>query len=170
MDKVALLAELRALANNVPDFNVFTPTSRVHHEWLAKVSSLIGDWNFKEATSLRMSLTMIGNDVARDMGVAGVMGCLHRGIADLELRLPRGASDRVFGPGAVYDFFKSLRDLLASARQSILIIDPYLDHKIFDVYLTAVVPGVGVRLLTAPRRGFVCSSVCEVCCAKQDES
>ena len=91
---------------------------------------------------------MIGSDVVRDMGLSGVTSCLHRGIADLELRLPRNILDRVFGPGAVYDFFKSLRDLLASAQQSVLIVDPYLDDEIFDVYLTGMAHGIAVRLLT----------------------
>jgi hypothetical protein len=148
MDQVALLAELRAVANNVPNFDAFTATSRVHHEWLGKVSALMGLWNDREAGSVRTSITMIGYEVAREMGIAGVMTNLHRAIADLELRLPRTAADHVFGPGAVYDFFKTLRDLLASATQSILIVDPYLDDKIFDAYLSAVAQGVTVRLLT----------------------
>ncbi|HEY4903225.1 MAG TPA: hypothetical protein VIH89_07120 [Candidatus Sulfotelmatobacter sp.] len=74
------------------------------------------------------------------------MGILYRAIADLELRLPSGA-DKAFGPGAVYDFFKALRELLASAKESLLIADPYLDEQVFDIYLSALGPGVAVRLL-----------------------
>src|SRR6266849_8564434 len=121
MDHAVLLAELRVRADYVPDFDSFTVTSRIHHEWLGKVYALVEQWNPHETVSTRTNISMISTTVARDMGVAGVMTILHRGIADLELRLPAGA-DRAFGPGAVYDFFKALRDLLASATNSIMIV------------------------------------------------
>lgn len=146
VEHAAILAELRALADHVPDFGSFTPTSRTHHEWLGKVHALVEQWNRYEAASVRTQISLINLDVARDMGVSGTLSILHRAIADLELRLP-ASTDKVFGPGAVYDFFKNLRDLLASAKQSILIVDPYLDEHIFDVYLAAVSPEVSVRLL-----------------------
>ncbi len=102
MDQVTLLAELRALADHVPDFHLFTPTSRIHHEWLGKVHALVEQWNRYEAPSVRTHISYINVDVARDMGVSGIVGALHRAIADLELRVPNSA-DKVFGPGAVYD-------------------------------------------------------------------
>jgi hypothetical protein len=146
MDHAALLAELRALVDHIPDFRSFTPTSRTHHEWLGKVHALVERWNRYEAPTVRTHINYINIDIARDMGVAGIVGTLHRAIADLELKMPPSA-DKVFGPGAVYDFFKALRDLLESAKQSILIVDPYLDEEIFDAYLIAVASEVTVRLL-----------------------
>ena len=145
MEHAALLVELRALAEHVPDFDAFTPTSRTHHEWLGKVHALVEQWNQFEAASVRAQMPYIPT-MMRDMGVSNIIGILHRAIADLELRMPTGV-DQVFGPGAVYDFFKALRELLASARQSILIVDPYLDEQIFDAYLSSVSPQVTVRLL-----------------------
>ena len=88
----------------------------------------------------------IGIDVARNMGVSRVVAILFRAIADLEFRLS-ASTNRAFGPGATYDFFKALRELLASATQSILIVDPYVDEQIFDTYLTAAAQHVTVRLL-----------------------
>jgi hypothetical protein len=67
-------------------------------------------------------------------------------LQNLEFRLPVGVN-KAFGPGAVYDFLKALRDLLASGKESILIVDPYLDEQVFDAYLAAVAPQVTVRLL-----------------------
>jgi hypothetical protein len=146
MDHATLLAELRALADHVPDFKTFTPTSRPHQEWLGKLHALVEQWNRVEAVSIRSQVMYMAFDITRDSSVAQVIGVLHRSMADLELRMPAGA-DKVFGPGAVYDFFKALRDLLASAKQSIMIIDPYLDEQIFDAYLGAAEPQVAVRLL-----------------------
>jgi hypothetical protein len=146
VDHTSLLAELRALADHIPDFESFTPTSRAHHEWLGKVHALVEQWNRFEAASVRTQITYITTSVGRDMGVSGVVGILHRAIADLEFRLPVGAN-KAFGPGAVYDFLKALRDLLASGKESILIVDPYLDEQVFDAYLAAVAPQAMVRLL-----------------------
>jgi hypothetical protein len=56
-------------------------------------------------------------------------------------------SNQAFGPGAVYDFYKALRDLLASATSSVFVVDPYLDEQIFDTYLAGISQSVTVRLL-----------------------
>lgn len=146
MDEAALLAELRVLADNVPDFSSYAPTSRIHQEWLGKVHALVEQWNRFEATPLRAQINTIGFDLIRDTGVAGVVAILHRAIADLEFRLP-AAKNQAFGPGAVYDFFKALRDLLASATQSVMIVDPYMDEQVLDPFVTATAPHVEVRLL-----------------------
>lgn len=146
MEPVALLAELRALADHVPDFADFTSTSRVHHEWLGKVHALILQWNQYEARSVSTETRCVPLNLFRDISVSNIISILYRAIADLELRLP-AQPDQVFGPGAVYDFLKTLRDLLASATQSIFIVDPYLDEQIFDAYLATVSQGVTVRLL-----------------------
>ena len=146
MDQVALLAELRALADQIPDFDTFTPTSRTHQAWLGKVHALVELWDRYEGAALRTQVSLIAVDIGRKMGVAGTLTILHRAIADLEFRLPVGA-EQVFGPGAVYDFFKALRELLASATRSIFIVDSFLDEQIFDTYLTAAAMPVTVRLL-----------------------
>jgi hypothetical protein len=147
MDPVALLAELRALADNIPNFDTFTPSSRVHQEWIGKLHALIEQWKPSEEFSLGMQISWIGIDATRASSVSKIISTLHRAIADLEHRLPPGPH-RVFGPGAVYDFFKALRDLLLSAEQSVLIVDPYIDEQVFDTYLAAVKPQVSIRLLT----------------------
>jgi|CZKJ01.1.fsa_nt_gi hypothetical protein len=147
MDEVALLAEFSALADHTPDFALFTPASRVHQEWMGKLQALVRQWNPGEVPPLRGEVDYMGFSVVREKAVSNIVGVLYRAIADLQFRL-QGAPARAFGPGAVYDFFRNLRDLLASATRSILIVDPYLDEQVFDTYLGAVPPKVVVRLLS----------------------
>jgi hypothetical protein len=80
------------------------------------------------------------------MNFGSVMTTLYEAIASLEENLPhqKGAA---FGPGAVYDFFVALNEVVASATKEILIVDPFLDHTIFGSYLSNLKPGVSVRLL-----------------------
>jgi len=92
-------------------------------------------------------IEFLAKPVYRNDAVNKIMSALYRAMADLQFR-PHSAPSLAFGPGAVYDFFKNLRDLLASATKSILVIDPYLDEEVFDTYLGAVQRQVVVRLLT----------------------
>ena len=146
MDKVALLTELKAVAANVPDFKAYTLSSLPHLEWLGKTHALLSRWNWVEVISFETAANLLALELLRDMNVAKMLGVLHRAIADLELQVP-ALPPQAFGPGAVYDFHKTLRDLLASATKSLFIVDPYLDDQVFDAYLSTVSQQVHVRLL-----------------------
>lgn len=146
MDKVALLAELRALAHDVPDFGTYSPSSRIHLEWLGKAHALILRWEPVEAISFKITVDSLYYDLTRDIYVGQLLAILYRAIADLEIQVPE-LPPQAFGPGAVYDFNKALRDLLGSATKTLLIVDPYLDDQVFDAYISTVSPQVVVRLL-----------------------
>jgi hypothetical protein len=107
MDEVALLAEFSALADHTPDFALFTPSSRVHQEWLGKLQALVRQWNPGEVPPLRGEVDNMGFTVVREKAVSNIVGVLYRAIADLQFRI-QGAPARAFGPGAVYDFFRNL--------------------------------------------------------------
>ena len=53
----------------------------------------------------------------------------------------------VFAAGEVYDFFRKLYQVIESAETSIFIVDPYLNHTVFDRYLISRKQNVTVRLL-----------------------
>lgn len=146
MDKVVLLTELRALADDVPNFDAYSPASRPHLEWLGKSHALISRWDRVAAADFQGATDFLAFDLIRATNVAKIMSILHRAIADLELQVPR-LPNQTFGPGAIYDFLKALRDLIASATKSLLVVDPYLDEQIFDAYLSSVSSQVVVRLL-----------------------
>jgi hypothetical protein len=76
-----------------------------------------------------------------------MLGILHRAVAALELELP-ALPARAFGPGAAYDFLKSLKDVLKIAVSDLFIIDPYIDGDIFDTYISDLDSRVSARILT----------------------
>ena len=55
---------------------------------------------------------------------------------------------QAYGPGAVYDFMRDLREALKSATRTLLMVDPYVDDDIFDAYVSTVQTSVAVRILT----------------------
>jgi len=103
-------------------------------------------WNQEEANTFRSSTDVLGVELLRANSLSKIFGTLHRAIGDLELQVPSvGAGTS--GPGAIYDFTKVLKELLASATETLLIVDPVLDEQVFTGYLSTVQPQVIVRLL-----------------------
>lgn len=146
IDPLVLLAELRALAETAPDFDQFIASSRSHHEWLGKLHALIRPFNALDAQKVAFASEMLGMSVVRDLYLSQIMSTLHRTIADLEHQVPNQPT-QVFGPGAVYDFYKNLREVLSTAQTTIFVIDPYLDETIFDTYISPISASVQIRLL-----------------------
>lgn len=147
MEPHILLAQLKALLSRAPKFSEYAPDSEVHQTWLGQAHALISLWRATEATSFQFASDSLGGFASlRDGNVAKILGILHRAAADVELRLPT-TSTQVFGPGAMYDFFKALNEVISTAKKSVLIIDPYMDASVFDTYLSALQSNVSVKLL-----------------------
>ena len=146
MNPEILLAHLRALIERAPDFDQYTSTSREHMMWLGQAHALVNRWNKMEAIGFKTSSDMLPLEFMRPNNVGSIFGILHRAIGDLELQVPQ--KDQVaFAAGEVYNFFRELNRVIESAEKSIFIIDPYLDHTVFDNYLNSRKNDVNVRLL-----------------------
>jgi hypothetical protein len=151
MEPKVLLAELRAVADSMPDFGEFKPWSRAHHEWTAKAEAIIHIWDKTEGERVTKGIREDFGSTStsyHNMAISRMLSALHRAINSLEVSGVAQQGDLMFGPGAVYDFFKALNDLLSSATQKVLVVDPYLDDEVFDSYLISIPKTVQVRLLT----------------------
>ena len=146
MEKNILLAQLRALLERAPDLDNYSPNSREHNTWLAQAHALLKRWDGVEAMGFKSSCSHLSNQVMRPNLISNIFGSIHRAIADLELEVPI-ENEVSFGTGDVYDFFRALNKVIASAEHSIFIIDPYLDSSVFDHYLKSRQEKVFVRLL-----------------------
>jgi hypothetical protein len=146
MEPEVLLAQLRALFERSPDFEQYSPTSKDHMIWLGQAHALVSRWNRLEASFFRSAVNFLPIDLLRQNNVAQIFCIIQRAIADLELLVPDNAKT-VFGVGEVYDVFRALNEVIASAEKSIFIVDPYLDDTVFNHYLTSRKSGVTVRLL-----------------------
>ncbi len=146
MGPQVLLANLRALLERAPDLEKFSPTSREHMVWLSQAYALVSRWNKLEAVQLKNACDFLSMSQTRDMNITQIFGILNRAVADLEREVPP-ENEVSFAAGDVYDFFKALNKVIATAETSILIIDPYLDESVFDHYLNSRNKNVHVRLL-----------------------
>ena len=146
MEPEVLLAQLRALFERAPDFELYSPTSREHLVWLGQAHALISRWNRVAAIEIQTASDFLTMELVRGSNVAKIFGIIQRAIADLELTVPDNTRT-VFKAGEVYDFFRALNEVISSAEKSIFIIDPYLDDSVFNHYLSSRKPEVRVQLL-----------------------
>ena len=77
------------------------------------------------------------------------LGALLRALIEgLQLRLPPQTIQFIYQPGDEYAFYRDLGDLIEAAQHDILVVDPYLDKSIFDLYADKVPKSVNLRILT----------------------
>ncbi len=146
MEAQILLAQLRALLERAPDLENYSPKDKDQMTWLSQAHALISRWSELDAIEFKAACDFLSMSATREMNISKIFGILHRAIADLELQVP-SEIEVSFGAGEVYNFFKALNKVIASAEKSLLIVDPYLDETVFDHYLNSRQKDVYVRLL-----------------------
>jgi len=114
--------------------------------WLGKANALMDAWDEIQSIPFKAAVSGLILNADRSGNYGIVVSTICGVISRLEDSLPQNGG-QAFGPGAAYDFFKTLNDIVASANTEIMIVDPYLDAEIFDGYLHALKPAVSVRLL-----------------------
>jgi hypothetical protein len=144
-----LLEALRRHIRERPPLEGRGPYSDEQHEWLGRASALIRAWNPAEAVGFGIVARNLASSLDRPGGTGRLVATMYEAVAHIESTIPVGATGAVFGPGAVYDFFNSLQELIGSAERSLFIVDPYLDASVFDAYLSSRRSGVASRLLVS---------------------
>ncbi len=146
MNDRILLAELQALIDNIPPFCQFTAVSSPEQRWVAKGHALLSRYDMTPAIEFKLESGSLTMNILRESTLSKMVSILQRAIADLELRIPRDAG-QAYGPGAVYDFYRALKELVESAQNTVFVIDPYLDEDVFHTYITHLARNVTVRIL-----------------------
>ncbi len=132
-----------------PPFKGYEVVPDEELEWLGKAHALLKRWDSNEAYGFQLAVDSLGIPLTAQQNINKLKAIIYRAIADLEERIraeaPSGGG--AFGPGAVYDFFKALNELVQKAQSSLFIADPYMDEDIFDHYLSSSSVSVDKRLL-----------------------
>ena len=146
MTPQVLLDSLRRLLAEQPPLDGLGRYGPEQHQWLGRAVALVQEWDRGEAIGVRSAARSMAGNLNRHMNYGALQTTLYEAIAAIEGTLPM-LSGQVFGPGAVYDFFVALNELVESAERSLFIVDPYLDNEVFHGYLASLRAGVGTRLL-----------------------
>lgn len=148
MNALILLEKLCSHLSTAPPLEGKGSYGQEQFAWLGRASVLIATWDRSEATFFKVAVDGMTGNFNRVGNHGIVFTTIHKAIASLEDQLPR-PTGQAFGPGAAYDFFKALRELVLSAEKSIFLVDPYMDVETFDGYLNALLPGRDVQVLCA---------------------
>ena len=143
-----LLEQINRLLESPPPTDSRVAYQREHYQWLGKSNALVAEWEPREVMGFKMACDWAAGNLNRGANIGKILTTLHTAAAALEQSLPEPES-QVFGPGAVYDFFRAFNDVVASAEHSLLAVDPYMDAQVFDAYLSNCRQGVAVRLLAS---------------------
>lgn len=148
MTPQVLLEKLRTLLQSMPPLEGRGQYADPQHTWLGQAKAVMHEWDAIQSIPFKTAVDGLLRNIDRHGNYATVVAFFHDVIARLENSLPHN-NGQAFGPGAVYDFFRALNDLVSTAKFEIFVVDPYLDAEMFDGYLHALAPHVSVRLLAA---------------------
>lgn len=148
MTPQVLLDAFRRLVREVPPLEGKGSYEATQHEWLGRATHLIRQWDQTQAIGFQVAARAMAGNLNRQMNYGTVLTMIYEATASLESDLPADTG-QIFGPGAVYDFFKALNELVGSATKSVFIIDPYMDNSIFDGYLSSIGSSIAARLLVS---------------------
>ena len=148
MTPQVLLEKLRALLQAVPPLEGRGQYGNEQFSWLGQANAVMHEWDEIKSIPFKTAVSGLLQNINRPGNFGVVIAFFHDVIARVENSLPQDAG-QAFGPGAAYDFFKALNDLVSTAKVQLWVVDPYLDAEVFDGYLQALQPGVSARLLTA---------------------
>ena len=142
----ALYAQLRALAENEPDFSVSTP--ELSH-WLGRLhEALIQSGGGSDIAMLKVMGDGLTGILA-DQNVHSVRNILYRALAKVERQLPDPDQGGFIAAGDVFDALTIMASALERAKSRVLFVDPYMGPEVLTKYAVMIPDGVQIDLLGA---------------------
>ena len=151
VQKQIVLLKLVDLMENVPDFSGVGqfPVQSPQRRWLALAGALLKRVD-KIAKGIKFDTSMRMLDHYKANALGHIFDQVNETIEELKLDLElEGRSDigSVYGVGEVYKLFSDLKDIIGSASQEILVVDPYFNCEAFDDYLSTIGPGTTIKIM-----------------------
>ena len=143
-----MLEKLKQTLVQMPDLVSFNKSNPAHTQWIGRTLALIRQVNPNDAFKFELQAQMVGNDFLKANHYTEMRSVLEMVIATLELKNPE-ETQKVYGPGAQYDFYRDLKRIIEGASKSVFIVDPYINTELFDLYVEKIKNGTNVRLLTS---------------------
>lgn len=149
-----LLARLQPLVDARPEFNGAVRQAKAF-EWAGKVRAVAGRSNQVVGEEMDAALDNLCGSVEyiAEKGWRQLTMLAARSAAELEIAVASNdsAGAQVFGPGAMYDVHKALKNILRDAASSVMIVDPYMNGDIFDGYVSELKKGATCSLLISKK-------------------
>lgn len=140
--------QLRELVAEMPEFPAFKiPIDRQGERWLGRAHALVsatGDG--QDVAELKSAVGFLYTS-SRDGGVRRIITILYRALAIAELNAPTAVQGAFIAAGNAFDAMTMVGKVLQEAKQSLLIVDPYMDEKVLTDFAGLASTGVALRLM-----------------------
>jgi hypothetical protein len=143
----ALHSQIRHLIREMPDLKATGSTLTETHRWLGRVYALVGE---AEGRAAQLEFQHHHNTWGRDRaaGAERIAGILYRALGVVEVELPASSAGAFITAGSTFDALAAVTKIFALAKTELLIVDPYLDEKIFVEFALFAPAGVQLKLLS----------------------
>jgi len=147
MDPESLYLQLGQLIAEMPVLNVATPITPEINRWLGRAVQLIkATGNAMDVISISVASDGL-DSVLRVQNAQQIAAIVYRALAYAEAKAPTAARGGFVAVGAALDALQLIGKILAEATQDALIVDPYMDSKVFTDFGSTAAEGVTLRLL-----------------------
>ncbi|WP_370142864.1 hypothetical protein [Bradyrhizobium yuanmingense] len=152
MDTERIYFQVRNLLDTLPDFYNLPGHDADQATWLARASVLV-EQGGRPADAIAFVTamdTIIGNTniSMHGMAVEKVRSILFRTLARLEATLPAGLQGSYIAAGNPFDALAAVARVFQSAKNSLLIVDPYADEKLLRDFLPLAPEHVQLQILS----------------------
>lgn len=154
MDVEARYSHLKELAATIPNFGTKGAPNRSPEclEWLGRLYALLDDPMFHhDAITIQVSSDSLGG-LIHEQNVTSIVSALYRAIGKIELVLPSSSRGAFIPAGNAFDALSAASKIVEEAKNSLLIVDPYLGPKILEKFAIQAGEGVQIHLLGAKGR------------------
>lgn len=146
MAPAELLARLKDVLTKFPTPESWKQNSHVAQDIMAEGHALLRYYDNGTMVTYKVQLQTFQDGMLLASSLNSLRMTLATAVADLTLKVDPVKS-QVFGPGAVYDFYREFRKMLSTAKQEIFFVDPYINDEIFDVYIGPLEQHLRCRML-----------------------
>jgi hypothetical protein len=150
LDPESLYVHLGRLVETMPDLNRPGPITTETNQWLGRAAVLIevAFGQTVDLISFKLSADGLDSAVLRSMHAQIIAATLHRALAKAELAAPAASQGAFIAVGESFSALAAVSKVLAAARRSVLIVDPYADAKALTDFAVLAPEGVVVRILS----------------------
>ncbi|WP_088507208.1 hypothetical protein [Burkholderia ubonensis] len=149
LDPESLYVHLGRLVETMPDLNRPGPVSTETNQWLGRAAALVEAVFGQSVDLISFKLAADNLDSAiRAMNAQTIAATVHRALAKAELMAPAASQGAFIAVGESFTALAAVSKVLAAARQTALIVDPYADAKVLTDFAVLAPEGVLVRILS----------------------
>jgi hypothetical protein len=149
LDPESLYMHLGRLVETMPDLNRPGPITAETNQWLGRAAALVEAVFGQSVDLISFKVSVDGLDSAlRGINAQTIAATVHRALAKAELAAPAASQGAFIAVGESFSALAAVSKVMAVARRSVLIVDPYADAKALTDFAVLAPEGVIVRVLS----------------------